>query len=117
MAMAAASEQFGITVSRADAGVTVYVTGVFDAASVDAFGSVVSPLLYERREPPIEIDVCDLTYLSGSGLGAIVFAIQFARGHGQICYLTGATGQPRTLLSTVALTRGAMSEDVLGALN
>jgi anti-anti-sigma regulatory factor len=104
-----------VNVTPDDDGVTVQLGGVFDALGVPAFSAVVSPLLYERRQPPIDIDVGALTHLTGSGLGAIVFAVQFAEGHGQSCRVTGASGQPAAMLQTVALMRGAPR--VLGAIN
>jgi anti-anti-sigma factor len=111
----AAPESLALHATHGDEGVIVHVGGVFDALGVAAFSAIVSPLLYERRQPPIEIDVGALTHLSGSGLGAIVFAVQFAEGHGQSCRVTGASGQPAAILHAVALTRGAPR--VLGSIN
>jgi len=117
MVRAADPEDLVLKVRHADDGVTVHVGGVFDAPSVSRFSAAVSPLLYERRQPPIELDVSRLRHLSGSGLGAIVFAVQFARGHGQVCRVTGATGQPETILRSVALTLPATVADALGGMN
>jgi anti-anti-sigma regulatory factor len=116
-ATAAHAADLDVEVTHTSDGATVRLAGVFDAASVSVFSAGVAPLLYERRQPPVTIDVRLLDQLSGSGLGAIVFAVQFARGHGQTCRVTGARGQPAAILGTVALTREALAEDAVGSLN
>jgi anti-anti-sigma factor len=102
-----------ITVARSDGLVTVGLAGVFDAVGVSAFSEAVGPLLYDRRQPAIRLDLRALEHLSGSGLGAIVFAAQFAAGHGQPFEVAAATGQPASMLSVAALTGDAVADSIV----
>jgi anti-anti-sigma factor len=117
MTTAPISENLRIEVRHSDRGVTVRLGGAFDALSVGAFSAAVGPLLYERRQPRIELELRGLRHLSGSGLGAIVFAVQFANGHGQSCHVTAASGQPEAILRTVELTRTALRRGAVGTVN
>jgi anti-anti-sigma regulatory factor len=102
-----ASAPLEISVARSDGLVTVRLCGVFGAGGVGAFSEAVGPLLYERRQPSIRLDLRALEHLSSSGLGAIVFAAQFAAGHGQSFEVAVATGQPASMLSVAALSGDA----------
>jgi anti-anti-sigma regulatory factor len=117
MATVPDAEELCVEVTHTSDGATVRLTGVFGAGGVPVFSAAVSPLLYERREPPVTIDVRSLDHLSGSGLGAIVFVVQFARGHGQTCRVVGAKGQPAAILRTVTLVADALAQDAIGSLN
>jgi anti-anti-sigma factor len=117
MPIAPGNQSLNVDVVHTSDDAVVRLAGVFDAAGVSAFSSAVAPLLYERRQPPVTIDVRLLDHLSGSGLGAIVFAVQFAQGHGQSCRVAGATGQPEAILRTVTVTRDALVDDAIGSVN
>jgi anti-anti-sigma factor len=107
-----ASDPLEISVARSDGLVTVRLRGVFDAGGVSAFSDAVGPLLYDQRQPSIRLDLRALQHLSGSGLGAIVFAAQFAAGHGQPFEVVAAAGQPASMLSVAALTRDAAADGI-----
>ncbi len=80
------------------------ISGALDAEGALALRPLLEVLAADASRD-LAIDISEVTYMDGSGVGALAFTFKRLAAHGYTLKLAGASGQPLALLRKLGLGR------------
>ena len=80
------------------------ISGTLDAEGALALRPLLEGLAADASRN-LALDISEVTYMDGSGIGALAFTFKRLAAHGYSLKVEGATGQPLALLRKLGLDR------------